>query len=130
MLGTNGRLLLGGLTGVVGLVAMVRLVGGAFGGHLSTFAWVFLLLAMIPWVGYCGWRAQHGRVAGGAGLSAVAFVVLGLALVWWGTLGAVLALACSLTAFVIIWVHDWPPRRVRGEDQFVRIEELATDEQD
>ena len=31
----------------------------------------------------------------------------------------------SLAAFVVIWVHDWPPRRERGEDVFVRIEDLS-----
>jgi hypothetical protein len=39
-------------------------------------------------------------------------------------LGPVLALACSLAAFIVIWVSDWPPRRVIGEERFVRIEEL------
>ena len=29
--------------------------------------------------------------------------------------GSRLALACSLAAFVVIWVSDWPPRRVTGE---------------
>ena len=36
----------------------------------------------------------------------------------------VLALGCSLLAFVVVWVSDWPRPQHRGEDHFVRIEEL------
>jgi hypothetical protein len=39
-------------------------------------------------------------------------------------LGPVVALACSLAAFVFIWVSDWPATRSTGEERFVRIEEL------
>jgi RsiW-degrading membrane proteinase PrsW (M82 family) len=44
--------------------------------------------------------------------------------VWLFVLGPVVALACSLSAFVVIWVSDWPPRRATSEERFVRIEEL------
>jgi hypothetical protein len=44
--------------------------------------------------------------------------------VWLFVLGPVLALACSLAAFAVLWVSDWPPRRSAGEERFVRIEEL------
>ena len=62
MLNKNLALALGALTGLVSLVAMVRLVSGAFDGGLSVFAWVITLLAMVPWVGYAAVRARHGRL--------------------------------------------------------------------
>jgi hypothetical protein len=124
------RLGLGALTGLVSLIAMIRLVSGAFSGSLSTFAWVFILLAMIPWVGYASWRGRHSHLTPKAGLLVFALGVGGLLAVWLFTLGPVIALACSLAAFVVIWVHDWPPRRAAADDQFVRFEELATDEPD
>jgi hypothetical protein len=42
----------------------------------------------------------------------------------------VVALVCSLAAFVVIWVYDWPARRPRGDDGFVRLEELRADDAD
>jgi hypothetical protein len=45
-------------------------------------------------------------------------------------LGPVVALACSLAAFVVIWVSDWPPRRQVSEERFVRIEELQAEDSD
>lgn len=129
MVKRNGRLLLGVLTGLISLLAMVRLVEGAFTGSVSTLAWVFLLLAMIPWVAYAAWRSTHSQLAGRSAIAVLALGVVGLIAVWLSTVGAVAALACSFAAFVVIWVHDWPPRR-RGEDQFVRIEDLATDDSD
>ena len=122
------RLALGALTGLVGLLAMIRLVSDGFAGPLSTFALVFVLLAMIPWIGYASWRARHGHLTRRAGFAVLALCLAGLLSVWLFTVGAVVALAFSLAAFVVIWVHDWPPRRIRGDDQFVRIEELATEE--
>jgi hypothetical protein len=122
----NAIVALGALTGAVGLLAMIRLVAGA--GLGSTFSWVFILLAMLPWVGYSAYRAYHGHLTSSAGLTVLGLCAVGMVGVWLFTIGPVLALACSLAAFLIIWVYDWPPRRERGEDQFVRIEELATDE--
>ena len=114
---------LGALTGLVSMAGMIRLIEGA--GLASTFSWVFLLLAMVPWVVYAAWRARHGRL-GPAGAAAVfAIDVLGLVSVWLFTVGPVIALAASLAAFVIIWVRDWPERREPGEDVFVHIEELS-----
>lgn len=126
----NVRLVLGALTGLVSLVAMVRLVSGAFTGALSTFAWVFLLLAMIPWVIYVSWRARRSQLIGRPALAVLLLGLVGLLSVWLLTVGAVVALICSLAAFVVIWVHDWPPRRAPGDDLFVRIEELATEDAD
>ncbi len=123
-------LILGVLTGLVGLVAMVRLVSGAFNDGLNGFAWGAILLAMAPWIGYCAWRAWHGNLTGRSLLVVSALGLVGLVCVWASTLGAVLALVCSLASFAVIWVHDWPPREARGEDRFVRIEELTADERD
>jgi hypothetical protein len=130
MLNKNLTLALGALTGLVGLVAMVRLVAGAFDGGLSVFAWVVTLLAMVPWVVYAAVRARHGRLTPRDALLVLGLDVLGLAMVWLFVLGPVVALACSLAAFGVIWVRDWPERQPRGEDRFVRIEELTADERD
>jgi len=119
---------LGALTGVVSLVAMLRLVSGAFAGGLSAFAWVFLLLAMVPWVGYAAWRARHGRLTPSAALAALVLSGVGLVAVWLFTGGAVVALAASLAAFGVIWVHDWPAPRPAAESRFVRIDELVADD--
>jgi NAD/NADP transhydrogenase beta subunit len=120
------RSALGGLIGVVGLIAMIRLVLGAFGGA-STLAWFFILCAMIPWVGYAAWRARRSHLTARPGLAVGVLGLVGLLTVWLSTLGPVIALACSFAAFVVIWVHDLPPRRGRSEE-FVRIEDLAFDE--
>ncbi|MET1008215.1 MAG: hypothetical protein ABWX96_21880 [Propionibacteriaceae bacterium] len=130
MIDKNVRLILGALTGVVSLIAMIRLVAGAYSDHLSTFAWVFILLAMVPWIGYTALRSRHANLTSRAALAVLGLAVLGLLSVWLFTLGAVIALACSLGAFVVIWVHDWPNRRTSAGDHFVRIEDLATDERD
>jgi hypothetical protein len=122
-------LLLGGLTGLLGLLGMLRLAAGAFSGAMSGFAWVVVLAAMLPWVGYVAWRAQHGRLSRPGLLLVAALVVLGAATVWLDVLGPVLALACSLGAFAVIWVSDWPSRRPRGQDRLVSIEELQRDEE-
>ena len=91
---------------------MIRLIAGA--GLSSAFAWIFLLLAMLPWIAYCSWRARHGHLSPTAALGVLGLCAAGLVSVWLFTLGPVLALACSLAAFVIIWIHDWPPRRPEG----------------
>ena len=114
---------LGALTGLVSMAGMIRLIEGA--GLASTFSWVFLLLAMVPWVVYAAWRARHGKL-GRSGAAAVLVIdAVGLIGVFLFTIGPVVALAASLAAFVVIWVHDWPPRRERGQDVFVRIEDLS-----
>jgi hypothetical protein len=56
--------------------------------------------------------------------------LVGLVVVWLSVLGPVVALVCSLAAFVVIWVYDWPPRRPRGDDRFVRLKELRADDAD
>lgn len=124
------RLALGLLTGLVGLVAMLRLVSGAFTESMSPFAWMFVALAMVPWVAYAGWRARHGQLTQRAGLLVLGLGVVGLVLAWLFTIGAVVALACSLAAFVIIWIHDWPSRRPAAQERIVPIDELASDPQE
>ena len=123
-------LALGALTGLVSLVAMVRLVAGAFDGGLSAFAWVITLLAMVPWVGYAAARAWHSRLTLRNTLVVLLLDLIGAATVWFFVLGAVVALACSLAAFAVIWVKDWPARKDRGEDRFVRIEELTAEDRE
>ena len=130
MLNKNLALALGALTGLVSLMAMVRLVSGAFDGGLSVFAWVITLLAMVPWVAYAAVRARHSRLTSRNALAVAGLDVTGLVAVWLFVLGPVIALTCSLAAFAVIWVRDWPERRPRGEDRFVRIEELTADELD
>ena len=130
MLNKNLTLALGALTGLVSLLAMIRLVSGAFDGGLSVFAWVITLLAMVPWVAYAAVRARHGRLTPRDALVVAGLDVVGLITVWMLVLGPVVALICSLAAFAVIWVRDWPERRARGEERFVRIEELTADERD
>jgi hypothetical protein len=130
MLNKNIALAVGALTGLVSLVAMVRLVSGAFDSGLSTFAWVVTLLAMVPWVGYAAVRARHGRLTVRNAVAIALLDLVGGATVWLFVLGPVVALTCSLAAFAVIWVKDWPTRPLRGEDSFVRIEELTVDERD
>jgi hypothetical protein len=115
---------LGALTGLVGLVAMIRLVSGAFSGRMSAFAWIAILLAMLPWIGYAAWRARHGHLGRRGALAVLLLNVVGCVVVWLFVLGPVVALACFLGAFAVIWISDWPPRRSTGEERFVRIEEL------
>ena len=121
----NVTLALGALTGLVSMIAMIRLVAGA--GLSSAFAWAFILMAMVPWIAYSAWRARHGRLSRAGAVAVLLLGLVGLVGVWLFTLGPVVALACSLAAFAVIWVHDWPPRRERGEDQYVRIEELSSE---
>lgn len=121
---------LGALTGLVSLAAMVRLVAGAFDGGLSMFAWVITLLAMVPWVVYSAVRARHGRLTPRDAVVVLALDAVGLLTVWMFVLGPVVALLCALGAFAVIWVRDWPEHRPRGEDRFVRIEELTAEERD
>ncbi len=130
MVNKNLALALGALTGLVSLMAMVRLVSGAFDGGLSVFAWVITLLAMGPWVAYAAVRARHGRLTVRNAFTVAGLDVVGLVVVWLSVLGPVIALTCSLAAFAVIWVRDWPERRHRGEERFVRIEELTADERD
>ena len=115
---------LGALTGLVGLIGMVRLVSGAFTNGMTPFAWVAILVAMLPWIVYAAWRARHGHLNRRGVVAVLVLDLVGCVVVWLFVLGPVVALACSLAAFAVIWVSDWPPRRLTGEERFVRIEEL------
>jgi hypothetical protein len=121
-------LLAGALTGLLSLTGMLRLTAGAFSGSLSRFAVVFVLAAMLPWVAYVALRARHGRLSVRGLAVVLGLVVVGFAAVWLSVLGPVLALLCSLIAFGVVWVSDWPHRRPRGHDHFVRIDELQRDD--
>ncbi|HET9778622.1 MAG TPA: hypothetical protein VFP81_04990 [Propionibacteriaceae bacterium] len=130
MLNKNLAAALGAVTGLVGLVGMIRLASGAFSHGMSAFAWVFILLAMLPWIGYAAWRGRHGHLSRRAALAVLLLDLVGCVVVWLFVLGPVVALACSLAAFAVIWVSDWPPRRHSSEERFVRIEELRTEDTD
>ncbi len=118
------RTALGLLTGAITLVAMLRLVAGAFPGGMSGFALVVTLVAMVPWLGYVTWRARRSRLTGRAALAVLGLDVLGLALVFVLVFGPVLALALSFAAFVLIWVGDRPRRQGSLAETYVRVEEL------
>ena len=122
--------LAGALTGLLSLTGMLRLTAGAFSGTLSRFALVVVLVAMLPWVAYVAHRARHGQLTVRALAVVVGLVVVGFSAVWLSVLGPVVALLCSLAAFAVVWVSDWPQRRPRGEDRFVRIEELQRDDEE
>ena len=130
MLNKNLATALGALTGLVGLVGMIRLASGAFSHGMSAFAWVVILSAMLPWIGYAAWRGRHGHLSKRGALTVLLLDVVGYVVVWLFVLGPVVALACSLAAFAVIWVSDWPPRRHPTETRFVRIEELRTEDSD
>ena len=73
---------------------------------------------------------MSARAAGGRSTAVVLGAnVLGLLLVWLFTFGPVLALACALVAFVVIWISDLPVRP-QGESTFVRMEDLQRDDED
>ncbi|HWI01744.1 MAG TPA: hypothetical protein VNT27_15560 [Propionibacteriaceae bacterium] len=127
---TMARLALGITTGAVGLIAMIRLVSGAFSEGPTRFAWMAILLAMIPWVAYCAWRAWRGNMSTRGAIAVLGLCLAGVAIVWLWTLGPVIALACSLAAFGVIWVSDLPPLRSGSADTFVKIEELNADDPD
>jgi hypothetical protein len=91
---------------------------------MSAFAWIAILLAMLPWMGYAAWRARHGHLSRRGAVAVLLLDLVGCVVVWLFVLGPVVALACSLGAFAVIWISDWPPRRPVGEERFVRIEEL------
>ena len=124
MINKNLAAALGALTGLLGLVGMIRLVSGAFSNGMTTFAWAAILLAMLPWIVYAAWRGRHGHLRPRGAWTVLLLDLVGCAVVWLFVLGPVVALACSLAAFAVIWVSDWPPRRLAGEDRYVRIEEL------
>lgn len=127
---STAALVLGGMTGLLSLTAMVRLTAGAFSAGMSRFAWVIVLAAMLPWVAYVAARARHGRLSLRGRMAVVVLVAVGFVAVFFSVHGPVLALTCSLLAFVVIWVSDWPRRPSRGDDHFVRIEELQRDDDD
>ncbi|MGI3783543.1 MAG: hypothetical protein ACRYG2_22495 [Janthinobacterium lividum] len=124
------RTALGVLTGAIALVAMLRLVAGAFTGGMSSFALVVTLVAMVPWLAYVTWRARRSRVTARVALIALALDVLGLVLVWVFVFGPVLALAASFAAFVLLWLGDRPLRTSSRAERFVRVEELRAPEPD
>jgi hypothetical protein len=115
---------LGVLTGAIALVAMLRLVAGAFTGGMSSFALVVTLIAMVPWLGYVTWRARRGRLNARAALIVLGLDVLGLVLVWLLVFGPVLALALSFAAFLLVWFGDRPLQRPPLAETYVRVEEL------
>lgn len=124
------RTALGVLTGAIALMAMLRLVAGAFTGGMSSFALVVTLVAMVPWVGYVTWRARRSRLTPRSALIVLGFDVVGLGLVWALVFGPVLALVLSFAAFLLVWVGDRPLRTGPRAERFVRVEELREPEPD
>lgn len=120
---------LGALTGVVTMIAMLRLIAGAFTGGMSHFALAFGLAATVPFVVYTAWRARRARLRPRFTAIVLGANALGLLLVWLFTFGPVLALACALVAFVVIWISALP-ERPQGESTFVTMEDLQRDDQD
>ncbi|HEY9292159.1 MAG TPA: hypothetical protein VIP98_12830 [Microlunatus sp.] len=121
MLDRLPQTLLGAAIGLVGLIAMLRLVTAGFPGSMI-FAAVVVVIVMAPWVLYAARGARRSAIGRLWSLVAALLTVAGLLLVWWGTVGPVLGLACSFAGFVIIWRHDRrPPRDVRR--RLFRIED-------
>src|SRR4029453_18484654 len=107
MLNKNLAAALGALTGLVGLVGMIRLASGAFSHGMSAFAWVVILSAMLPWIGHAAWPGRHGHLRRRAAFAVLLLALVGCVVVWLFVLGRVVALACSLAGFAVIWVSDW-----------------------
>lgn len=105
------RLVLGLLLGLSALIAIARLIGGAFAGGQHLAVWLVTGVVMFGWVVYAGWRARRSRLSGPPFLVVAVLAVLGVVLVWFGTGGPVLALVCSLAGFGVVWWHDRPVRR-------------------
>ena len=124
------RLALGLLTGLLGLVAMVRLVAGAFSAGMSQFAWAVTLVAMVPWVVYVGWRARRSRLTRRGLVAVLLLDLFGLVVVWLFVFGPVLALGSSFAAFAVLWTADRPVRATTGEARFVGVEELRRPDPD
>ncbi len=103
------RLAVGATTGAVGLIAMIRLVSGAFSGGMTGFALMAILLAMLPWIAYCAWRVWRAQLSWRSTVAVTGLSIAGLGIVWILTLGPVVALACSMVAFSVIWVSDTHP---------------------
>ena len=125
MRSAGARLGLGTLTGLIGLVAMVRLVAGAFSGGVSAFAWVVTLLAMVPWVVYVAWRAHRSRPTRRGAGAVLVLDLIGMSLVGVLVVGPVVALGVSFAAFAVLWSADRPVRPRRGIEQFVPMAELG-----
>lgn len=120
----GARVALGVLTGLIALVAMLRLVAGAFTGGMSGFGLLVTLVAMVPWTVYVAWRAWRSRLTARTALLVLGLDVLALALVFVLVFGPVLALGLSFAAFVLVWLGDRPVRDRTGEARWVRVEEL------
>ena len=130
MLNKNLAMALGALTGLVGLVGMIRLASGAFTHGMSGFAWVVILSAMLPWIGYAAWR----------GTTDISVSVVRWRYCCW-TLSGVWWCGCSCSALCWRWParlpHSWLSGSAIGrlavqssEERFVRIEELRAEDSD
>lgn len=108
------RLVLGVLLGLSGLIAIARLVGGAFAGDTHLIPWLVTVVVMSAWVAYAGWRARRSRLSAAPVLVVAGLALIGVVVAWFGTGGPVLALMCSLAGFGVVWWHDRPVRRPRA----------------
>ena len=122
--------LLGTVTGLLGLVAMARLAAGAFTGAMATSAWVGVLVVMVPWVVFVAVRAHRARLSARRCTVVAALVLVGVVSVWLSVPGPVLSLVSSFAASVVIWVSGWPTRRAGGFERWVRIDELQHEDDD
>ena len=121
---------LGALTGAIPLVAMLRLLTGAFSPVLERVAVAAVLLALLPWVAYVAVRARRAVLSRRTAWSLVVLDTLAVGLVSLFTVGPVLALALAFAGFVVIWVHDLPARPRSGPSDYVRIEDLRREDPD
>lgn len=97
MLNKNLAMALGALTGLVGLAGMIRLASGAFTNGMSTFAWVAILSAMLPWIVYAAWRGRHGHLSRRGALAVLILDLIGVS--WYG---------CSCSALLLRWPARLP----------------------
>ena len=121
---------LGALTGAIPLVAMLRLLAGAFSPQLERVAFVAVVLALLPWIAYVAARAHRAVLSRSTALRLVILDTAAVGLVWLFTVGPVLALALAFAGFVLIWVHDLPARPRSGPSAYVRIDDLQGEDPD
>jgi len=121
---------LGALTGAIPLVAMLRLLAGAFSPQLELVGFLAVVLALLPWIAYVAARARRAALSRRTALRLLLLDTAAVGLVWLFTVGPVLALALAFAGFVLIWVHDLPDRPRSGPSSYVRIDDLHREDPD
>ena len=106
MLNKNLAMVLGALTGLVGLAGDSTRVWRIQPRDVGV-RWAAILSAMLPWIAYAAWRGRHGHLSRRGALTVLLLDLVGC--VGCGSSCSARRRNASLAAFVVIWVSDWPP---------------------